>query len=298
MIIGAVAFLLCMWAALRMRILPVVVMRGWFGLTICIFLVLANIGTFFIDALRHAGVARETTGNWCMMFCHVMFYQVFFLNPHIQIRIDESKMQWANVPDHTVMAMNHVSFIDPFFFAAYSPMHYARNCRALVKASLSKVPIFGPLPERIGHFPVHFKTENIDEFSVHKDLQAQTMGGAHEHAKRGGRIAMFPEGGVNRQPKTLLTFRHGIFKLLMEHKMPLYYMVATGFEKVWPPGVALGGFPADVDIIIGAFPINFEKEEAVGVSERLRAKMQDVLDRMYASQEKAKKKPHVNKHKK
>ena len=84
----------------------------------------------------------------------------------------------------------------------------------------------------------------------------------------------------------LQKFRFGTFKTILEHRLPLFYALVVGNSDAWPPTTMVGGFPADIHILLDRFPVDYEKDDAASVSERLRATMQKELDRIYAEREK------------
>mmetsp|Transcript_45229 Transcript_45229/g.52293 ORF Transcript_45229/g.52293 Transcript_45229/m.52293 type:complete len:292 (+) Transcript_45229:57-932(+) len=278
---GSGLFLIC-YLLIRSRKLPVKVMRAWFGVVMVLVLLITNILTFFTDACRYLGASADTTKLWSTYVCILTFRLALLLNPHIRIRVDESSQRWADVPAPSVMALNHTSFWDAFVFVGSAPVSYIYNCKTLMKSSLRKLPLFGPVFDRVGHFPVYFKTSADGDFSVDKERQAIVAERVNEHIGKNGRIAIFPEGAINKTPITLQGFRHGSFSLVMQHKLRLYYCITVGNDISWPAQESLGGFPADIDVKFGSFPVDFEKDTVQEVASRLQTKMQQELDAMMA----------------
>ena len=283
---GVGAFNVIMYVLLRLRVLPIAVMRAWFTGTLAITILSTGALTFLLDFLRYLGVSRKTTQRLCTYACVVTFRYLLYSNPHIRIRIDTSKCDWAVVPEPSAMIINHTSFFDAFVFIGSAPPSYLYNCRTLMKSTLRSIPIFGKVFDRIGHFPVYFKSSADGDFSVDKEKQAAVAVRLNEHLKSNGRIALFPEGAVNREPTALKPFRFGTFATIFEHQLPVYYFIAVGNNSAWPATAAVGGYPADIDCILRPFPIQWEKEDPKEVATRLQQEMQSELDKILAARAK------------
>lgn len=283
-LIAAVVVLL--WFLIRSRVLPVIVMRVWFGLVMFNVLVASNLLTFVADSLKYVGVSADTRKLLCTYVCVVTFRCAIFFNPHIRVRVDERRQKWADIPEPSVMALNHTSFWDAFVFVGSAPVKYIYNCKTLMKASLRKLPIFGPVFDRVGHFPVYFKTSSDGDFSVDKEKQAVVAEQVNIHIAKSGKIAVFPEGAVNKQPTTLSNFRHGSFALVVQHKLKVYYCLMVGNNDSWPAAESMGGYPADIDVVIGHFPVDFATTQAPELAAKLQQVMQQELDEMLAARAK------------
>ena len=290
--LGIVSITMGMWVACRLRILPKKVMRGWFILVlICNVLVMASV-SFVFDKLRLLGAPYWFTKILNTYVCRATFGSVVVMNPHIRIHMDdESWATWCEVPRRSCLVLNHTSFWDAFLFVGVSPWQYIWNAKTLMKDSLKKLPVFGSIFDRVGHFPVYFKSDADGNFSVDKERQAPVSEAVNQHLKDGGRICLFPEGAVNKNPRKLLPFRRGTFGTIMEHKLPVYYFVTAGNEDTWPYSAAVGGLPADIVISVKKFTIDFEKDDAVQVATRLEAAMQAEVDVNYAKRDKHVKAP-------
>jgi 1-acyl-sn-glycerol-3-phosphate acyltransferase len=286
---AVIVILVLVWVGaylcIRARILPVPVMRAWFAVVMVSVLSATNVLTLAGHSLRHLGVSTKTTKLICTAVCIVTFRLALFLNPHIRIRIDERQQKWSEIPEPSATAVNHTSFWDAFCFVGSAPVSYIYNCKTLMKATLRNMPLFGPVYDRIGHFPVYFKTSADGDFSVDKERQAVVAEAVNAHIKDSGRIAFFPEGAVNKTPRTLNPFRHGSFATILQNKLKVYYFVSAGNEETWPPSASLGGYPADIDVVLGSFELNHNDASitAKDVAERLQAKMQSDLEALLAT---------------
>ncbi|EPY30475.1 acyltransferase, copy 2 [Angomonas deanei] len=173
-------------------------------------------------------------------------------------------------------ALNHTSFWDVFMLIQIMPLSYLLETRTLMKASLRDIPIFGGCFDRVGHFPVFFKSDEDGNFQVDKERQAAVQVHVNQHIENGGNLAIFPEGAVNKNTAVLKPFRFGTFATIFEHKMPLYYVVSVGNEKTWPPQCVSGGFPADIRVRCGVYPIDFATQDSKQVASEMQAFMQKV----------------------
>lgn len=275
------------WLLANARILPAPVLRAWFigVLIVCILSMAA--GCVFADAFRFIGVPRKFTQLICGLICTFWFWLACFLNPHIKMTMDESALPGGlkAISSPAAMALNHTSFWDVFAFIANSPWSYIYNVRTLMKSSLRKIPIFGSVFDRVGHYPVYFKSNEDGNFSVDKERQAPVMAKVDAHLKNGGRIALFPEGAVNKNPETLATFRRGSFAVIAEHKLPVYWWVTYGNNKTWGALEAVGGHSADIQIAVGEYKIdwnNAEEADPLNIANGLQKVMQEKLDELKA----------------
>lgn len=277
------------WFAMKARVVPKKLCIAWFAAVLIVNVLLTGLLTLLCDKLRVLGVPRRVTQVLCTYACSFTFGCVLFFNPQIKISIDESRVKWAQIPVRSAMALNHVSFLDAFLFVGSAPLAYIYNCRTMMKDSLRKIPIFGGVFDRVGHFPVYFKSDEDGNFSLDKERQAPVMERVNKHLEENGRIALFPEGAVNKKPKEgLQMFRLGSFNIVLEKKLPLFYMCMVGNYDTWPHNAAVGGAPADIEVFINKFEIDYAKDDAKSVAERLQKVMQADIDRLEAKRKAAK----------
>ena len=282
LVLTAVAFA-AIYVGLWQRLLPLKVMRGWFALVLIVNLMLTGFFTFLADSLKYVGASRKTTQMLSTYVCVVTFRSIVYLNPQIQIYIDESAQKWADIPGPSAIVLNHCSFWDAFLFVGTAPVNYIWNCKTLMKSSLRKIPIFGGVFDRVGHFPVYFKSGADGDFSVDKDRQVEVGERVSAHLQDGGRIAIFPEGAVNKTPHVLQTFRFGTFATIFQHRLPTYYFTVVGNNVTWPGNEALGGYPATIFVKVNKFDIDFDKDEVKAVAAKLQETMQKQLDDMFSA---------------
>jgi 1-acyl-sn-glycerol-3-phosphate acyltransferase len=277
------------YTLLRWRLVPQWVMRKWFLLSATAIIIPSSALLYLIDPLRHLGVPRQWVQSICLFIMAYAFKAVWWVNPQIRMHlqfdanVDDKPASWADVErSGMALTMNHTSFWDVFEMIGVTPMSHLHRMRTLMKASLRQIPIFGGIFDRVGHFPVYFKSDEDGNFHVDKEKQAVVTQHVNWHLKHGGSLIVFPEGAVNKHPETLQTFRYCTFATIFQHRMPLYYMVSVGNETTWPPREPYGGIPADIRVRIGKFPIDFDKDDSKDVAQRLQQRMQQVRDEIAA----------------
>eukprot|EP00466_Bigelowiella_natans_P000161 jgi/Bigna1/66105/fgenesh1_pg.1_\ len=202
----------------------------------------------------------------------------------------------------TVVMMNHASFIDSLVAMALLSQADCGEMRALMTASLFKIPIWGEMCRLMGHFSVFAisnsragtisdplgNTTSHDDFRIDKKKQALVSKDVDTYIQNGGGVLIYPEGTINRQVRrgervtSLAPFRYGGIAMAMRHKMKAVALVARGCEDVWPWGAKIGGIPGLVEVV--AMPLNLDekKEESPEeVSKRLHDKMEKEIIELY-----------------
>ncbi|KPI84438.1 hypothetical protein ABL78_6520 [Leptomonas seymouri] len=283
--IAAAIGLAAWYALLRMRWVPVPLMRAWFFL-VCLCLIFPTSAmTRLVVQLRRLGVSEDCTQRLCIVPLVFAFRGVWWLNPQIRMHvqfdanIDGHPRSWQSIALHNQAFIgNHTSFWDVFGFVCLSPLRHLLYTRTMMKASLRRIPIFGGIFDRVGNFPVYFKSDEEGHFEVDKEKQAAVQVGVDAHVRNGGNLAIFPEGAINRNPRVLLSFRYGTFTTIFEHRMTVYYLVHLGAEKTWPRWTMVGGMPTDMHIRVGRFPIDFDAEDSKQVARRMQIFMQNVYN--------------------
>eukprot|EP00697_Spironema_sp_BW2_P001637 gnl/Spiro4/12197_TR6439_c0_g1_i1.p1 gnl/Spiro4/12197_TR6439_c0_g1~~gnl/Spiro4/12197_TR6439_c0_g1_i1.p1 ORF type:complete len:352 (+),score=97.34 gnl/Spiro4/12197_TR6439_c0_g1_i1:113-1057(+) len=282
-----VVFVLC-----RLRLAPVFVMRAWFVSILVPNVVLIRIATDLVCGLLQSfgGMTPDQTTRFAATICHYMFWLQTALCPQIQVLAPDPTTAelLRTLPPRAFICLNHCSFYDSFFFVGFVPRDVVVTCRTLIKASLLNIPIFGPISDHCGHFPVYFTSG--DSFSVESDKQqAVTEKMKWFVNSTHGRMSVFPEGQLNsRDPAVVQPFRFGSVKFALEHKMPIYLLALWGSHTAWPHSTALGGFPADVTYTMRKFEYDTTcvslKDHPEGIAELMRAQMQGLVDSLRAAQ--------------
>ena len=202
---------------------------------------------------------------------------------HLRVSMDrESRELFASISTKraSVMLINHTSFMDALLLSYFAPWSYRANVRVMYMARMMTWPVIGHCFPLGGHFPVYFSKYVDGNFKVTEQQAAvqQEMG---EYLRRGGRLMLFPEATVNKNPSTLLTFRVGLFKtLIAEGITDVYILTIKGANKAWPPAAPLGGCPARVSCKLTAFAGPQPGETPEQLATRARDAMQAQLDAM------------------
>ena len=298
-IVGAyIIVYLFFYGSCRLRVIPRSGMMAWFAICFVHMTLAMNIGSLLLTVIPRKvfGVRKEQTEKYCMILCKYLFSALIYSNPQIHLDISpEVHNEWAKIPPNSCTAINHTSFLDAFLIATVGPHHYVTTCRTMAKASLMDIPIFGAIFQRVGHFPVYFISDDEGNFSVDKQQQAPVMERVKQYVSSGGRLALCPEGAVNKTPRQLKPFRVGTFAMILELQLPLYYVVTNGNETIWPAKARVGGLPGTVSVRVGQCEVR-EKDDANTLAERLQKLMQKEVDKMYAERDavdEAKKKKEV-----
>lgn len=269
----------------KLRLLPPPLMMAWFGICFIHMTIAMNLGSLLLTVIptKFFGASKEQTAKYCTILCKILYTMQVHANPQIQLEIaPEAKKAWADIPPNSCTAINHVSFMDPFLFVSEGPFHYIESCRTMMKANLMDIPVFGPIFARVGHFPVYFKSNEDGNFSVDKERQAPIMEKVKHHVNSGGRLAIFPEGAVNKTPRTLKSFRIGMFTMILELRLPLHYVVTNGNDRTWDAKATIGGLPTTISVRVGQCVVDYDTDDAKSLSERLQKTMQREVDEMYA----------------
>lgn len=281
-LVGAAATVVW-YGILRFRLIPKKFMQLWFIFTMVLVVFPGAFITRPINALQLIGVPRSVTTSTANIIFGLSLRVCYWLNPQIKMTVefgtkaDGTKYSWKDFKAGVSCAvlMNHTSFWDTFLYTCIVPASLLFRTRSLMKASLSKLPIVGYAFGNTGHFFVYFKSDEEGNFHVDQEKQAPQTKLLEAHLAKGGTLALFPEGAINKTPETLLPFRFGTFATIHQYRLPIFYMVCVGNQDTWPAKAPVGGFPADIRIRIGGFPVDFDKVDGKELSLMVREKMQE-----------------------
>ena len=65
-----------------------------------------------------------------------------------------------------------------------------------------QLPLLGTICRVCGHFPVHFKKDEVGKFTLDREKMAEVSPRVDEHLAAGKVLAIFPEGQVSTPPTT------------------------------------------------------------------------------------------------
>lgn len=173
-----------------------------------------------------------------------------------------------NVPRRggAVLVSNHIGYLD-FIFTGLSARPAKRLVRFMAKESVFKHKVSGPLMRAMKHIPVD-RTQG--EHAYRHALKA---------LRSGEIIGVFPEATIS-QSFTLKNFKSGAARLAQEAGVPLLPVALWGTQRLWTKGHKrdFGRNHLPIGIHVGE-PMRADPGElAVGVTERLRGRVQELLE--------------------
>jgi 1-acyl-sn-glycerol-3-phosphate acyltransferase len=274
------------YMALRQHYIPSPITQVWFGITLAVNAVAAAVCTTLIHGFSTSTklISKRRSEALCKYVSSVFWFIMIKLNPqiHISCRNVEKGVAWANIEPNACVLVNHVSIFDAMLIVYMCPWKNLSHIKCLIKASLFKIPIVGASFHHMGHFPVHFVSNESEEFRTNKEAQANISDMVLEHM-RWGQLCLFPEGRINPDAKTLLPFRLGTISLMLKNSTPIYYFVATNTNKTWPTKAQIGGRNADIECRFGRFECAKDYSKYASVEElevAMRGEMTRVLNEL------------------
>ncbi|MFD7922125.1 lysophospholipid acyltransferase family protein [Streptomyces sp. NPDC059740] len=165
-----------------------------------------------------------------------------------------------------VLVSNHISYLD-FVFCGLAARPARRLVRFMAKESVFRHRLSGPLMRAMKHIPVD-RSEG---------------GEAYRHAlgklRAGEVVGVFPEATISSS-FTLKAFKSGAARLAQEAGVPLLPMALWGTQRLWTKGHRreLGRSHLPISIRVGEPVAAGSAEEPEGITERLRARVQELLE--------------------
>lgn len=135
---------------------------------------------------------------------------------HIRKRI-ETKL---NENQSYLLVANHTSYIDPMVMLRL----FKKPFVFVGKKELNSIPIFGYLYRRAA-----IMVDRSDKVS-----RFQVYGQASEKLNKGYSVCIFPEKKYTVESNLLNEFKHGAFKLAIEHKLPIVPIVFYDCKRKFP----------------------------------------------------------------
>lgn len=282
----AAAFTLSM-ILLRFRVLPDVLNRGWFAANLLVSIASAHVLMAAAQLLEMVKlIDKPTAERLCTQAASVTFKWSRYTSAHIDIKYSKGSLAggFDDVATPSVVMLNHTSFMDPITYFWIVNNHFHGQSKTFYKEQLARIPVVGKFFFGPAHFPVYFLTDRGDEFRVQKDKQAAVFARFCTHLDNKGSIHFCPEGAVNRQNlRELQPFRSGLFQPFIQHRLPLYFYLTVGNDKVWRQNDAIGGHSATIYVYIGKIIVDYNAAnlDANVLAELVRNQMQQRLDEMY-----------------
>ncbi|WP_181790870.1 lysophospholipid acyltransferase family protein [Streptomyces phytophilus] len=196
----------------------------------------------------------------------------------MDLRIDLKGQEHVPRRGGAVLVSNHISYLD-FVFCGYAARPAKRFVRFMTKESVFRHRVSGPLLRAMRHIPVD-----------------RAQGGqAFSHALRALRsgevVGVFPEATIS-QSFTLKSFKSGAARLAQQAGVPLLPMAVWGTQRIWTKGrprdfgrnhlpitLRLGAPVPTVDgVADGALPAEGAHEDAEKLTERLKGRIQELLE--------------------
>lgn len=182
-----------------------------------------------------------------------------------------------NIPQSgpALLAVNHISFLDPFA-SAYVVDMAGRRPRYLAKAELFEDKRIAWIIKGAKQIPVHRGTPDAP----------MALDQAIEALRQGEVIVIFPEGTITNDPDlNPMAAKTGVARLALATGAPVIPMALWGTANVWPKGFAKRWWPPKQDICVRV-------GEAVGVEgdpdspedwQRVSSEVMDEVRRLVAS---------------
>ena len=188
---------------------------------------------------------------------HAKKYTGTFVNYFLQIPFKIPWISHVNRPKDNewdiiekdkpcIIMANHVSKIDGILLASILGPHLHSKSKFLISSNAYSNPIAAEVFNKVGCFPIPFKSNKDNDSSIDKDKYNETKKMIDKHLLDNGQIVYFPEGVLNDSPKKLLPFRHGFFSTIIQHKLPIYVITTTGTGDLWAKGDHLPGNSATI----------------------------------------------------
>ncbi len=155
-----------------------------------------------------------------------------------------------------ILAVNHKSFLDPVIAALASPRHLS----FMAKAELFKIKFFGGFISKLGAFPVHRGTGDINALKT-----------AFKILKSGEPMLIFPEGGRVKPGQTRRA-KSGVVVIAHKMNVPVIPVLIEG-EYKWMH---------KIKVTIGVELSFDEYKDKKLESDELQTLAQGVLDTIYS----------------
>lgn len=198
---------------------------------------IATIVTATVSSICYPFVSQKTFGR---IFESVAGYIIIYgmsLTNIWSFKITDKRKEKVPLDHNTryILIANHLSFVDSLIVV----MLPFRKKFMMAKL-FAGIPVFGHLCKASGHILVDKHDKTTTEPAVNLAIEAMQDGSS---------FMIYPEGQRGRNPKTLLPFKTGAFRLSQQTGLPILPLAIKGTDKA----LHIGGIaePADIEIIIG-----------------------------------------------
>lgn len=209
-------------------------------------------------------IAKKTHEDWSLVVLRASWSIAFMLCPWIRLVRDpagwdefDALQKKVKAADKEVEAGkgkhkpvftlgNHTSFLDVPLCVTNLPTFFFYRCRTYMADHLYNLPVLGYICKAVGHFPVHFTSDEEGVFKADQEKQKHVEAKVDAFMSNGGFMSIYPEGQVNKNPDTILTFRYGGMKRMLERDARICILVYHGNPKVWPKKALISGKPGKI----------------------------------------------------
>ena len=210
---------------------------------------------FFCKLSSLLPIKLSTKQKFALLINKFYFNIIFFLSPWIEINESQDfQKQWEIFKDKKYkkcfILNNHTCFFDALLIINKLPFSVIYKTKTYMSTALMKIPILNTICNCIGHFQIHFKSAEKNNFSVDKEKMDIIDRSVNKHIEDGGYLTFFPEGQINYEPDKILSFRYGGMKKAIQYDVPIWNLVSYGNEKVCltKKKLPLSGFPGKINV--------------------------------------------------
>ncbi|SJK86393.1 lysophosphatidate acyltransferase [Babesia microti strain RI] len=152
-------------------------------------------------------------------------YIPVLFNPYITCKMESDENTFRGP---AIYIFNHISNADPFIISCLLRFQYG----FVYKDSLHKIPFCNITLPLSGNVPVRFHYIDGKKIPIKENL-TELFDTCKRRLDTGISLIIFPEGTRSRDGK-LKAFKHGFFRLALEHGYPIVPCAIHGTEKIFP----------------------------------------------------------------
>jgi hypothetical protein len=227
--------------------------QAWFsGTLVGCFATAVGVAAFPAHILSKIGIISKRSAEIIAMnSMNIGCKLIILLNPQLRLHFNYRNANWGEVSKHAVFMANHNSWFDAVFYTGLVPLDLYKYHKGFMKGALRNIPIAGYVFfEVLGQFPVHYNSEERENFAVDKEKQAQEMQKVLDWIRvEKNSFVYSPEGRVNPDPDKIQELRYGMIKVLFEEAndcSPFYLLTFWNAADFWGQTEKTGGKPCDM----------------------------------------------------